>query len=55
MKENRDKSKEKEEATYGKRCEGGGIKWRRGDLIEGCCYQSEICQSVPSPSTQSPR
>lgn len=30
-------------------CEGGE---KGGKKIAGCCYQSEICQSVPSHSTQ---
>lgn len=48
--ENRNKVKEKEGET------GVGKDVTKGEkLIQGCCYQSEICQSVPSPSTQLPR
>lgn len=53
---NRNKVKEKEgetcvkeEVRQEKKGENGGKS------IEGCCYQSEICQSVPSQSTQLPR
>lgn len=57
LKENRNRVKEKEEET----CVGKDVRKEKeggkgGKLgVEDCCYQSEICQSVPSHSTQLPR
>lgn len=47
LKENRNKVKEKEEETCVGKDVGEEKKGAKGGkLIEGCCYQSEICQSV---------